>query len=416
MLTTFYPPHNFGGDGIAIQRLAHALVRRGHAVTVVHDVDAYDALRVGPLPVGEATDDGVNVVRLRSSVGAVSPMLTHQLGRPVVHRARLAGLFEREQFDVVMFHNISLIGGPGILNAGGSIRLYEAHEHWLVCASHVLWRHNREACTGRECLRCVMHYHRPPQLWRYTGYLEQQLQHVDAFVAKSEFSREKHREFGFRHPMRVIPYFLPGEPESGRAYGAGAAASPHHRPYFLFVGRLERIKGLDDVIPAFRRYTEADLLIAGDGMHGDALRALAAGAPNVRFLGRVTPAELRRYYEHALALVVPSVGFETFGIIVIEALREGTPVVVRGMGPLPELVESSGGGLVFDTADGLLESLRMLQHDEALRGRLGALGRQAFLRLWTEDAVVPRYLDLVREVAERKGMTRIVDQIVESAV
>ena len=43
-LTTFYPPHNFGGDGIAVQRLARGLVRAGHQVTVVHDTDAFAAL------------------------------------------------------------------------------------------------------------------------------------------------------------------------------------------------------------------------------------------------------------------------------------------------------------------------------------------------------------------------------------
>jgi hypothetical protein len=44
MVTTFYPPFNFGGDGIAVQRLSRALVQRGHEVTVIHDVDAYRLL------------------------------------------------------------------------------------------------------------------------------------------------------------------------------------------------------------------------------------------------------------------------------------------------------------------------------------------------------------------------------------
>ena len=52
-LTTFYPPCNFGGDGIGVQRLCRALARRGHHVTVVHDVDAYNALHRGPEPAEE---------------------------------------------------------------------------------------------------------------------------------------------------------------------------------------------------------------------------------------------------------------------------------------------------------------------------------------------------------------------------
>jgi glycosyltransferase involved in cell wall biosynthesis len=422
MVTTFYPPFNFGGDGIAIQRLSRALARRGHQVVVVHDVDAYNALHTGPEPAVESEPQGVEVVGLRSGLGALSPILTHQVGRPVVNSARIARVLDGGSFDVMVFNNISLVGGPGIIARGGGIKLYEAHEHWLVCPTHVLWRHDREPCTGRQCLRCVAHYHRPPQLWRYTGMLGRYLREVDAFIAKSEFSREKHKEFGFEHPMHVIPYFLPNvggaNAESRTAALADATAPgqrPHARPYFLYVGRLERIKGLDDVIPAVARYPDADLLIAGDGTHGDTLRALATAAPNVKFLGRLSASMLRSYYEHALALIVPSIGFETFGIIVIESLREGTPVIARRVGPFPELVSASGGGLLFTQMDELIAHMRSIQTRPQLRATLGQSGREAFLRMWTEDAVVPRYLELIREVAERKGLTKVVDQIMESA-
>jgi glycosyltransferase involved in cell wall biosynthesis len=169
---------------------------------------------------------------------------------------------------------------------------------------------------------------------------------VDAFIAMSEFSRAKHREFGFPRDMEVLPYFLP-DPEPGGAKVGGA--SPHPRPYFLFVGRLEKIKGLDDVIPVFGEYSGADLVIAGDGEYAEPLRERAKGLARVHFLGRVGLDELRRYYEHAVALIVPSVCFETFGIILIEAFKQGTPVIARKIGPFPEIVRSSGGGELFAT-------------------------------------------------------------------
>ena len=169
MLTTFYPPHNFGGDGIGVQRLARALARRGHHITVVHDVDAYNALHHGPEPESTSESDGITVARLRSGMGTLSPMLTQQGGWPVANRARIRRILDEGNFDVTMFHNVSLVGGPGLLREGRGVTLYEAHEHWLVCPTHVLWRHNREPCTARECLRCVLHFRRPPQLWRYTG-------------------------------------------------------------------------------------------------------------------------------------------------------------------------------------------------------------------------------------------------------
>lgn len=403
MLTTFYPPHSFGGDAIGLQRLSRGLVRRGHHVTVVHDVDAYNALHHGPEPDEDVNaGDGVHAIRLRSGYGVFSPILTQQLGRPVLNRKRLSDILRPGAFDVVNFHNVSLIGGPGLFRYGSdAVRVYMAHEHWLVCPSHVLWRHNREVCDGRQCIRCVLRFRRPPQYWRYTGLLERESRHVDAFIAMSEFSRQKHREFGFSRDMEVLPYFLP-DPGPGDSPGAFGAA-PQERPYFLFAGRLERIKGLDDVIPVFRDFHDADLLIAGDGEHEDALRAVAAGMANVKFLGRVTPEQLRRFYQHAVATLVPSICYETFGIVLIEAFRQGTPVIARRLGPLPEIVAQSGGGELFDSPESLRLAMRRLIDDPAHRSRLAESGYRAYVERWTESVVVPQYLDIVRRAAQRRG-------------
>jgi glycosyltransferase involved in cell wall biosynthesis len=200
--------------------------------------------------------------------------------------------------------------------------------------------------------------------------------------------------------MEVLPYFLPDPAPGG---DTGSRDPVHDRPYFLFVGRLERIKGLDEVIPLFARYRDADLLVAGDGEHGPALRDLARPAKGVRFLGRVNQDRLQDYYRQALALVVPSVCFETFGNILVEAFRNSTPVVARRLGPFPEITEQARGGLLFATIADLETALRTLQADDALRVRLGRAGHDAYRQRWTEDAVIPRYLDLVRRVAERRG-------------
>ena len=410
-VTTFYPPHNFGGDGIDVQRLAQALARRGHDVTVVHDVDAFAALdHDSGEPAAVPDPTGVRVVGLRSRLGTLSPALTHQLGRPVVHGRRLARLLGGNAFDVVHFHNVSLVGGPGVLRYGDALKLYTAHEHWLVCPTHVLWRHGREPCTGRQCLRCVASYRRPPQLWRYTGTLERELQHVDAFIALSEFSRAKHAEFGFPRPMEVLPSFVPDttdERDTDRAAPREPAAA---QPFFLFAGRLERLKGLDDVLPLFRAGgVPADLLVAGTGEHEAALRVLAADAPRVRFLGPVPPAELERLAGDAVAVVVPSVGFETFGVVIIEALRAGTPVLARRIGPFPELVGDAGE--LFTTPDELRRSMARLLREPAARAAYGERAVHRFRTRYSETKVVPQYLELVARVAARTGRPHIADAL-----
>ncbi len=410
MLTTFYPPWSFGGDAIGIQRLARALVRSGHSVTVILDTDAYNVLSPGPQPQPPAMDDGVEIIPLHSRTPHLSILLTQQAGLPVLQGKTIRKLLHDGNYDVIVYNNVSLVGGPGILACGDALKLYLAHEHWLICPSHVLWRHNRELCTGRECLRCVLSYRRPPQLWRYIGLLEREQRHVDTFIAMSEFSRDKHREFGFKPDMAVVNYFLP---DTGTPGHTDAGEAPHNRPYFLFVGRLERIKGLDDVIPVFQDYDSADLLIAGDGEYSGTLKKLADNNPRVRFLGRVSPDELDRYYQHAIALIVPSVCFETFGIILIEAFRHGTPVIARRIGPFPEIVTRSGGGLLFEGTGDLVDAMLQLQTDTARRAQLASNGRAGFLKYWSEEAVIPAFLNVVRESAQRTQRVDIVRKLEE---
>lgn len=410
-LTTFYPPYNFGGDGMGIQRLCRGLVRRGHHVTVVHDADAFNSLHKGPEPGPAQEPEGLEVIPLKSGVGTLSPLLTQQLGRPVFNSRRIEKILAEGRFDVINYHNVSLVGGPGLWALGDGIKLYMAHEHWLVCPSHVLWRHNRELCTGRECLRCVASYRRPPQLWRYTKGLQKRQHHVDTFIAMSRFSCEKHREFGFEPRMEVLPYFLPDPSPGEEPSSPPAGDSPWARPYFLFVGRLEKIKGLQDVIPLFSTYADADLVIAGDGEYAAELKSLAGGNPRVHFLGRVAPDELARYYRHSIALIVPSICFETFGIILIEAFRAGTPVIARRLGPFPEIVEKAQAGELFSSPDEVLAGMKRLQSDPELRERYVANGWRAFVENWSESAVLPRYLELVRHAAEKRGEHKVMQAL-----
>ncbi len=415
MLTTFYPPFSFGGDAIGIQRLSRALVRRGHHVTVLHDIDAFNALHRGPEPKAIADDEGVEVIGLRSGAGVFSPLLTQQLGRPALNGRRIEALLRDGKYDVVNYHNVSLIGGPGLFRLGGdAVSIYMAHEHWLICPMHVLWKQGRERCEKPECFRCTLHYRRPPQLWRQTGLLEREIERIDAIIAMSEFSRDMHRERGFHREMEVLPYFLP-DPETEEMPEAKGEA-PHWRPFFFFAGRLERIKGLQDVVPVFATYPAADLVIAGDGEYAAELRALASGMPNVRFVGRLPSDELSRYYRHSIATIVPSVCYETFGIVLIEAFRQGAPVIARRLGPFPEIVERSGGGELFHTIEELVLAMQRLQGDPAHRARLARAGYRGYVERWSESAVIPQYLEIVRRAAARRGHRAVLEALPEAVV
>ena len=395
MFTTFYPPHSFGGDAIGVQRMARALVARGHDVTVVHEEDSYRIL--GGKVQAEGPSDGVRRIGLSARNGVVSNLLTQQIGRPVVHAARVREILAERRPDIIWHNNASLIGGPGLLAMGDALKVYEAHEHWLVCPTHVLWRYGRELCDSRDCLRCQLSYRRPPQLWRATGILERAMDGMDIIIAKSEFSRAKHREFGLKQEMTVLPYFLPDLARMAEPYRG------HPRPYFLFVGRLEKIKGLQDVFPEMDRYPDADLLILGDGDYADELKRQAEGNPRIQFLGRKSPDELNAYYRGALALIVPSVCYETFGIILIESFRLGIPVIARRLGPFPEIVETAGGGLLFQTGDEMRAAMARMQQDADGRAQMAVAARRAFEERWREDRVMAAYGTVLAGAARARG-------------
>jgi glycosyltransferase involved in cell wall biosynthesis len=395
MMTTFFGPDSFGGDAAFVDRLSRALGRRGHEVHVIHCRDAFRMVRGGQTPRPYELPPGVIMHPLTSPAGPLSPLATHQTGRPVFKSRPIRRLLREIRPDVIHFHNLSLIGGPGLLAmpAPGAVKLMTTHEHWLVCPLSVLWKQDREVCETSDCSRCCLQAGRPPQWWRRTGLMDRSLRHLDALICPSRSTQREHARRGIRVPTTLLPYFLPHD-----YTGLPAVAAPDHpRPYVAAAGRLEKIKGFQDAIEAMRHLPELDLRIAGTGRYEADLREQAKDLPNVHFEGRLDAAHVAALFRGARAVVVPSLVFETFGYVVLEAFAEGTPVVVRDLGALPELVDESQGGLVFLSREGLIDTLRRLTTDDDLRRRLGDNGHRARHGIWSEAEHLARYFSLIDE-------------------
>jgi len=401
IVTTFYPPYNFGGDGIYAHRLANGLARRGHEVTVLHSPSAYEALAGGAPSAPYADHPNVRVHGIRTALGQWGLLGVHQLGRPGVQAAELRRWLDRQEYDVIHYNNVSLLGGPQVFRYGRGLerpclKLCTLIEHWLVCPLHVLWKLDREVCTQPTCIRCTLNAGRPPQLWRYTGLLRRATRHIDAFLGPSVFTIRMHQERGLKGTMIQLPLFYP-EPPSG-----SDAVMNDGRPYFLFSGRLEKIKGVQALVPMFYTLKDADLLIAGAGEFEPALRVLAGGAPNIKFLGRVDHARLQPLYRGAVATLVPSLCYETFGLVVAESFAAGTPVIVHAQSSLEEIVRTHGGGLMYRTPEELRAAIEQMLRDATLRQRLGREGRTAYEAEFAEDAFLTHYLAVVGELLARK--------------
>jgi glycosyltransferase involved in cell wall biosynthesis len=397
MATTFYPPYNLGGCGTYVRALSRALVAQGHDVEVMHCLDAYRLKFTDPMP-DEGPDEGVVVHRLQSPFGFLSPLITQLTGRPGIKSRATRGIFARS-FDVVHFHNISLLGGPALITQSQApVNLYTLHDQWLHCPTHVLWKNNSKPCDRATCFSCSLVSRIPPQLWRYTGLVKRSIDRVDTILAPSEHVARLHRNMGLKPPIHVLPSFSAIEPQSDHA------PPRHDRPRFLFVGRLTVSKGIVQLLEEFAGLPAYDLQIVGDGELRSKLERRFACCSNISFLGPKPQAELLSIYKNAAALILPSLVPETFALSIVEAFACSTPAIVRDVGGAGESIEATGGGLIYRTSEELRETLARVACEPGLREALAARARDGFLRLYTSGRHVKNYLALVDSIRHAKGL------------
>jgi glycogen synthase len=210
---------------------------------------------------------------------------------------------------------------------------------------------------------------------------------------------------------------------SDRAGSVEPPTSPD-RINVLFVGRLEDRKGIDTLLAAIPRVVAAcptvEFTIAGEDSRPmtdgrthrqrfESSAAWPAVADNVRFLGRVDDDERDRLYAACDVFVAPS-RFESFGLILIDAMMFGKPAVACDVGGMGEIVEAGETGLLVPVGDAgaLAEAITTLVTSPDLRRRLGAASRTRYERVYRADAMVAavnRYYDSIlgRHSAEWSG-------------
>lgn len=401
MFTTFFGPHSFGGDAAYVDRLSRALARRGHEVHVVYCLDSFNALRGDHPERSYESSPGVFLHPLKSGLGIVSPLATQIAGRPWLKTRQIHAILDKVQPDVVHFHNISLVGGPALLREGGSaVRLMTAHEHWLNCAMHLLWKNDEKFCDKKTCVRCSLHGKRPPQFWRYTGMIEREIANLQTLIFPSRDAMSRHAHLNLPVNQTHLPYFLPDEWSDGVEHEPVVES---HRPYIAAAGRLVRMKGFHRLIPLMANLPHIDLKIAGTGPYEAELRRRAEHLPNVHFLGLCGRKSLLDLFHNARAVVVPSLFPETFGYVVLEAFAVRTPVIVhRGGGAIAETGEKSGGGIGYDSLEELERAILALVNDNHLRHNLARRGYEVHKTIWSESSHLNRYMGMIQTARQEQ--------------
>jgi glycosyltransferase involved in cell wall biosynthesis len=333
-------------------------------------------------------------------------------------KRKFAALLDAARPDLVHLHNIYHQISPSILSEAkkrGLPVVMTAHDYKLIAPNYSLFH------DGAICERTKPHH-----FWRAVGHrcvkdsriasalaaTEMSLQSalglwrngIDLVIAPSRFVQALLAEYGIDENKIVhVPHFIE----------ASSWIPAEGGNYALYVGRLSSEKGVDALIRAAANARDIPVHVVGTGPDEARLKNLAAefGASNVVFRGFLDGSALRAEYAGARFVVVPSVWYEVFGLVVLEAYAAGKPVIVSQIGGLPELVKDGETGLYAtagDTKD-LVEQMRALWDEPVLAAQMGRAGRARVERDFTPEEHYRRLMEAcarAKNISEKKKAAR----------
>jgi glycosyltransferase involved in cell wall biosynthesis len=286
--------------------------------------------------------------------------------------------------QVVHVHNTFPSASPSVYAAAAARHvpvIQTLHNYRFICPAATLFRdgHVCTDCVGRSvpwpgvvhaCVRAsrsqsaiaaaTLAFHRARGTFA---------RDIHGYLALTSLQRELMIDGGLpAERIRVIPNFLEPDPGIGRLDRQGV----------LYVGRLAVEKGIPILLRAASQ--EPGLItLVGTGPLEDRVRAAAASG-DVAYAGQVAHEEVVRRLQGTIAVVVPSVWFEGFPLVVLEAFATGSPVIASRIGSLAELIEHGGTGLLAEPNDGddLAAKIRWASGHPTEMARMGAVARSQY--------------------------------------
>ena len=397
--------------GVAV-RMAEGLAARGHEVAFLATVQRQDEA-------GREQLGGVDVRRVFTPPYPLRFKAWRSVDRTAGNAAMAAAVAELRP-DVVHVHNLHIHLGYGVLGAaraGGAKVVLSVHDVMPFCHQKLFCHLDERLHPGDpvhyrngvlKCALCVKARYNP---FRNGAIRRVLARDVDRLLAVSQEMARALAENGIPG-AGVVPNALPEDAPACEAEVAALRArfALRGRRVILHGGRLDRLKGSLELVSALelvrRRVPDAVLFLVGEALPGfsDELRSLARrlGLPAeaLVFAGWTAGRELAAAYALADVVATPSLCFESFGLINLEAMAAGRPVVASMWGgPADVVVDGVTGFLVNPLhVDVLAERLTRILTDPALAARLGEAGRrrtsEVFSRARQVDAVEAVYREL----------------------
>ncbi len=316
--------------------------------------------------------------------------------------------------DVVHCHNISKALSPSVLHAAKRSKIPIAmtiHDFHLICLKKIPILEDGKPCRGihSKCItsNCFsMERGRLNVPYRLAKFMKISLHrrvirnNVDAFISPSKTLYYWIKESLRIDNVRVIPNFIDL---------SGIRCEPlRDTKEILFIGRLSKEKGVDVLVKAMakvvKQMSEARLTIAGTGPEEEKLRSLVRklGLNNyIKFYGWMKRESLERLFGRAELVCVPSTIMESFGLVALESMAHGRPILVSDVGGLEELVEDGNVGYSFNVGDVVnLENriLSMLQNFPGLK-RMSIEARRRVKKCYSPERHYEELMKLYGELS-----------------
>lgn len=323
---------------------------------------------------------------------------------PAAERA-MTRLIEREEPDIVHVHNLYPLFSPAVLSACRQRNVpvvLHCHSYLLTCPSTFHFRDKQlcDKCLGGREYWCLLNNCRG-SVFESAGYalrnavarkFELFSENVTLFIVLSEFTRCWLIDAGFRAEQVVVLPNMISVPET--------TVDPADGEYAAFSGRMSPEKGVSVLLTAATQVPNIPVQLAGDGPQSNLL--LAQAPRNVIFGGWRGRTEITDFYRKARFVVVPSVWHEPFGMVAIEAMSHGLPVIASRRGGLPEIVDDGVTGLLFEPGDAvdLADKMAILWNDKELCRRMGFAGREKVIRKYSEDVYYMHLQTIYRQAIE----------------
>ena len=396
-----YPPDLGGGAEVTLASIVTGVQARGVEARVVtasrsptRQVDTVDGVEVVRLPLRNLYWHNDTRKRPRALT-----LLWHALDR---HNLAMQAALRREldEFapDLVSFHNLAGFSASAWAAAAeaGVPAVQVLHDYYHLCARSQLHR-GSDNCAER-CVSCKV-------LRLGRGQASRKLQ---AVVGISQAVLSRHLASGVftEVPVQAVIH-------NARAMQPAAARAPAQRATtFGYLGTLGPWKGIEQLLSSFEALrndpgmSQLRLLVAGRGEERyQATLEQRFGGRACEFLGQVNPRTLLAQVD---ALVVPSLWHEPLGMVSVEALIAGVPVIAAARGGIPEMVHDGDNGLLYDPAspDALRACMGRLARDDGLLPRLAARSVASAARFSDVRRMLDEYIALYQQLTTRRASGR----------